>query len=225
MHQLVIYKASAGSGKTYKLTEEYLRLAFRIPFHSILAVTFTNKATAEMKDRITGVLDRLATGHDSSYLQILMDDTGMDESAVRRKAGSLLHEILQNYSRFSVETIDSFFQRVMRGFARETGLQSGFELELDNRRVLEKVIDRLLVETGKNEGLRKWMIRYAGERIRDGLSWNFRHDIGRLGSEVFNEKFMECRQEMTGKLSDRKFMNNYMASLQKVRNDFEKQAA
>jgi ATP-dependent helicase/nuclease subunit A len=223
MQKLIVYKASAGSGKTYKLTEEYLRLAFRIPFHHILAVTFTNKATAEMKDRITGVLDSLAKGRDSSYLQILMEDTGMDEASVRDKAGKLLDEILQNYSRFSVGTIDSFFQRVIRGFARETGLQSGFELELDNSSVLEKVIDRLMIETSTNSGLMKWMMRYAEDRIREGHSWNFRQDIGRLGTQVFNETFMEFRQEMTEKLSDREFMNSYMASLHAVRNDFEKQ--
>ena len=223
MEKLIIYKASAGSGKTYKLTEEYLRLAFKIPYTRILAVTFTNKATAEMKDRITGVLDMLAKGNDSPYLQILMDDNRMDEFAVRDKAGRVLDEILQNYSRFSVGTIDSFFQQVIRGFARETGLQSGFELELDNRRVLEKVIDRLILETSTNDGLRDWMMRYTIERIKDGQSWNFRRDIGRLGNQVFNETFMEFRKEMSEKLSDREFMNNYMASLHSVRNDFEKQ--
>ncbi len=225
MHKLIIYKASAGSGKTYKLTEEYLRLAFRKPFSNILAVTFTNKATAEMKDRITGVLHSLAEGKDSPYLKVLMEDKGLDEVAVREKARSLLNDILQNYSRFSVGTIDSFFQRVIRGFARETGLQSGFELELDNKRVLEKVIDRLITETGTNSSLRKWMMRYAEERIRDGKSWNFRQDIARLGSQVYNETFMEFRQEMTEKLSDRRFMNDYMTSLVAVRNDFEKQMA
>jgi ATP-dependent helicase/nuclease subunit A len=223
MQKLIIYKASAGSGKTYKLTEEYLRLAFRVPFHNILAVTFTNKATTEMKDRITGVLDSLARGSHSSYLPVLMEETGLDEASVREKAGKLLDEILQNYSRFSVGTIDSFFQRVIRSFARETGLQSGFELELDNRRVLEKVIDRLMIETGTNSGLRKWMMQYAQDRIRDGLSWNFLQDIGRLGNQVFNETFMEFRQEMTEKLSDREFMNDYMDSVQAVKNDFEKQ--
>jgi ATP-dependent helicase/nuclease subunit A len=223
MQKLIIYKASAGSGKTYKITEEYLRLAFRIPFYHILAVTFTNKATAEMKDRITGALDSLAKGRDSSYLKILMEDSGMEEAAVRKKAGMLVDEILQNYSRFSVGTIDSFFQRVIRGFARETGLQSGFELELDNSRVLDKVIDRLMIETSTNSGLMKWLMRYADGRIREGHSWNFRQDIGRLGTQVFNETFMEFRKEMTEKLSDREFMNSYMASLYAVRDDFEKQ--
>jgi ATP-dependent helicase/nuclease subunit A len=220
-HKLIIYKASAGSGKTYKLTEEYLRLAFRVPFHTILAVTFTNKASSEMKERITGVLDLLARGKKTPYLGVLAADTGLDEASIRHKAGMLLNEILQNYSRFSVGTIDSFFQKVIRGFARETGLQSGFELELDNRRVLEKVIDRLMIETSTNSSLRNWMIRYADDRIREGHSWNFRQDIMRLGTQVFNETFLAFRKELTEKLSDRDFMAGYMASLQAIRHDFE----
>lgn len=221
MGKLVIYKASAGSGKTFKLTEEYLRLAFKIPFQRILAVTFTNKATAEMKDRINNELDKLNSGAESSYIEVLMNENRMSEAEIREKAGAILDDILQNYSRFSVGTIDSFFQRIVRGFARETGLQSGFELELDNRRVLNRVIDRVLLETGSNADLQNWLMRYADSRIREGLTWNFRKDIGRLGEEVFSEAFMQFRQEMTEKLSDRSFMDTYMSSLYGLRNRFE----
>ncbi len=221
MQRLIIYKASAGSGKTYKLTEEYLGLALRIPFRQILAVTFTNKATAEMKDRIAGVLYSLASGRQSPYLDYLISETGIDEAALRVKAGDLLEDILHNYSRFSVGTIDSFFQKIIRGFARETGLQSGFELELDNRRVLDKVIDRIMIETESNRDLQNWLMKYAESRIRDGLSWNFRKDIGRLGNQVFSETFMQFRQEMTDRLSDKSFMTEYLLALTKLKKDFE----
>lgn len=221
MENLIIYKASAGSGKTYKLTEEYLRLALRSPFGQVLAVTFTNKATAEMKERITGVLNGLASGDDSSYLNVLMEVTGLDENPLRKKSGEVLEDILHNYSRFSVGTIDSFFQRVIRSFARESGLQSAFELELDNRRVLDKVIDRIMEETETNAGLRKWLTRYAESRIREGQSWNFREDIGRLGEQVFSETFMQFRGEMTQKLSDKAFMNDYLSSLYSLKSKFE----
>ena len=221
MEKLIIYKASAGSGKTYKLTEEYLGMALRSPFGQILAVTFTNKATAEMKERITGVLNGLASGDDSSYLKVLMEVTGMDEDSLRKKSHEVLEDILHNYSRFSVGTIDSFFQRVIRGFARESGLQSAFELELDNSRVLDKVIDRILEETETNAELRKWLMRYADSRIRDGQSWSFRKDIGRLGEQVFSETFMQFRQEMTRKLSDKAFMNDYLSSLYALKSKFE----
>ncbi len=222
MQRLIIYKASAGSGKTYKLTEEYLSLALSIPFRQILAVTFTNKATAEMKDRITGVLDDLTSGRHSSYLDVLMSETGINEAALRKKAGEVLEDILHNYSRFSVGTIDSFFQRIIRGFARETGLQSGFELELDNQRVLDKVIDRIMLETETNSDLQNWLMKYAESRIREGLSWNFRKDIGRLGNQVFNETFIRFRQETTNRLSDKSFMNDYLSALNNLKKGFER---
>lgn len=221
MQRLIIYKASAGSGKTFKLTEEYLRLAYKTSFSRILAVTFTNKATAEMKERIIGVLHNLAAGKPSPYLSVLIHESGEDEKAVRKRAGELLNEILQNYSRFSVGTIDSFFQKIIRGFAREIGLQSGFELELDNRGVLLKVIDSLIEEAGRNDDLRSWLIRYAETRIREGLSWNIKNDIGRLGEEVFKETYLEFRDELSQKMSDRGFMNQYIASLHSVRKSFE----
>ena len=221
MERLIVYKASAGSGKTYKLTEEYIRLALSVPFRQILAVTFTNKATAEMKDRITGVLDDLAKGRESSYLPVMMSASGLDEAALRAKAAGTLDDILHNYSWFSVGTIDSFFQRIIRGFARETGLQSGFELELDNRRVLEKVIDRILIETETNSDLRKWLMNYAESRIREGLSWNFRRDMTRLGVQVFSEEFMQFRKELTDKLSDKAFMKSYLSDMHSVKAGFE----
>jgi ATP-dependent helicase/nuclease subunit A len=222
MQNLIIYKASAGSGKTYKLTEEFIGMALRESFRHILAVTFTNKATAEMKGRITGVLDSLASGLESSYMDVLMRVTGLDEVSLRQKSGELLNEILHNYSRFSVGTIDSFFQRIIRGFARETGLQSGFELELDNRWVLGRVIDRLLTETGSNHDLQNWLMRFAESRIRDGHSWNFRQEIGRLGEQVFSETFLQFRKSMTEKLSDKEFMNSYMSDLLALNEGFEK---
>jgi ATP-dependent helicase/nuclease subunit A len=222
MQNLIIYKASAGSGKTYKLTEEYLRLAFKKPFHQVLAVTFTNKATSEMKERITGELFRLHAGSPSGYLDVIMDDTGFDEATVREKAGLILNDILQNYSRFSVGTIDSFFQRIIRSFARETGLQSGFELELDNGRILDRVIDRLIVETDTNNELLDWLMKFAESRIDDGQSWNFRQDVGRLGYQVFSETFLQFRREMTQKLSDKAFMEGYSSSLRAIAAGFEK---
>ncbi|MFO7923914.1 MAG: UvrD-helicase domain-containing protein [Bacteroidales bacterium] len=222
MDGLIIYKASAGSGKTYKLTEEYLGLVFGgVPFHRILAVTFTNKATAEMKERITGVLNTLASGGISPYLPYLLKYTGGDEVLLRLKAGEILNDILHNYSRFSVGTIDSFFQRIIRGFARETGLESGFELELDNMRILNKVTDLLIAETEVNDDLQRWLGRFAESRIKEGLSWNFRKDIGKLGRQVFNETFTQCRHEMNEKLSDRSFMNDYLSALYFVKRRFE----
>ncbi len=221
MSSLIIYKASAGSGKTFRLTEEFLKLAFRRPFHSILAVTFTNKAAAEMKGRIVGELSVISSGGDSHHLKALIEETGLDEAALRLRAGEILDDILHNFSRFSVGTIDSFFQLILRSFAREVSLDSGFELELDNQLVLERVIDRVFVESTSNRELRNWLISYAGSRIRDGASWNFRDDMRGLAQHIFSEKYQQFSGELADKLSDKSFMNSYMESLNKVRHGFE----
>ncbi len=221
MQNLIVYKASAGSGKTHKLTGEYLMLAFKGDYRNILAVTFTNKATAEMKSRIVDELHRLAAGKKSDYLEMLSQQLHKDEKSIRIRAKEILDAILRNYSRFSVGTIDSFFQRIIRGFAREAGLQSVFDLELDNRRVLERALDLIMVDSSSDEELYKWLMEYAESRIRDGKSWNFRQDMMRLGQQVFSESYMQFRGELTRKLSDRSFLNSYKQKLYAVVNRYE----
>lgn len=117
---MTIYSASAGSGKTHQLTGIYLEKLFRSRFsyRRILAVTFTHKATAEMKDRILNELDKLAGGRPSSYLTDISTSTGKSEAIIRKEAGEILSSILHDYSRFSVSTIDSFYQKIVRAFAR-----------------------------------------------------------------------------------------------------------
>ena len=125
----IIYKSSAGSGKTYTLTLEYLKLALQNPrsgFKQILAVTFTNKATAEMKERILEVLERLSHGvKQGEFLdEELMKHLKLDEKQLQSRARETLLSILHGYGYFSVSTIDSFFQKVIRSFAREMDLQA-----------------------------------------------------------------------------------------------------
>mgnify|MGYP000873917676 FL=1 len=131
---LTIYSASAGSGKTHQLTGIYLEKLFRsrLSYRRILAVTFTHKATAEMKDRILNELDKLAGGLPSSYLTDISASTGKSEAIIRKEAGEILSSILHDYSRFSVSTIDSFYQKIVRAFARDIGLHSGFDIVTDH---------------------------------------------------------------------------------------------
>jgi ATP-dependent exoDNAse (exonuclease V) beta subunit len=121
---LTIYNASAGSGKTYTLTGIYLSSLFRSVYNyrKILAVTFTNKATAEMKSRILDNLYKLSSGDECEYLDDLLLQTGKDEVWIRKEAEKILNLILHDFSRFSVSTIDSFFQTILRAFSREAGL-------------------------------------------------------------------------------------------------------
>ncbi|MCC6761473.1 MAG: UvrD-helicase domain-containing protein, partial [Chitinophagaceae bacterium] len=137
-----IYKASAGSGKTFSLTLHYLQLVLQQPhlYKRILAVTFTNKATAEMKERILHVLRWLATGHDKAkpYEQALLTQLPeMNAAAIAAQATKVYQLILHDYSRFSITTIDAFVQRIIRSFAWELGIDGGFKLQLSQDLVKE----------------------------------------------------------------------------------------
>jgi len=133
-----VIKASAGSGKTHRLTGEYLHLLFAKPnnHRHILAVTFTNKATDEMKSRIVEELYRLASGGTSTFLNDLTQSFLLNEAQARGRARSILEAILHDYSAFSVSTIDRFFQQTLRAFTRESGLTGGYAVELDEESLL-----------------------------------------------------------------------------------------
>jgi ATP-dependent exoDNAse (exonuclease V) beta subunit len=194
MSPLNIYKASAGSGKTFALTLEYLKLLFQIPgvHRHILAVTFTNKAAGEMKHRILTTLHDLSNydaqdrGEEMNQLKAA---TGLDEESIRKRAGFLLDTILNDYSGFSVGTIDKFFQSVIRAFTREIGIQPGYNLELDHNRVLSLAVDRLFQDLSEEEELQQWLIRFAEDRMEEARSWNFRQEIIQLGMQLFRESF------------------------------------
>ncbi len=223
MSELSIVCASGGSGKTTRITQEYLKLLFweTDNFRHILAVTFTNKATEEMKSRIIGELYKLASGQKSKYLEFLKTSTGFQEKTIRNKSEIILRKILHDYSRFSVSTIDSFFQRIIRSFTREIGIQSGFTIELDTENVLEEAIDRLFLDTDSNLSLREWLIKFAVNRTEEGRSWNFRKEILELGKQVFKEEFREFDDIISEKLKNKEFLDSYLHDLYKIKTRFE----
>jgi ATP-dependent helicase/nuclease subunit A len=188
---LTVYKASAGSGKTFQLVASYLKLLLKNPYNyrQILAVTFTNKATAEMKSRILQQLHLLASGGKSAYAGLLAADLSMPEKTIRSRAGQVLKNILHDYSRFSVSTIDSFTQRVIRAFNREMGISPHFVLELNDDLVLEEAVDRLLAKVDTDKMLRKWLVEFSSEKIKENRSQQIESDIKLLGKELFREKF------------------------------------
>ena len=136
MSELIVYKASAGSGKTFTLAVEYIKSLIRNPraYRQILAVTFTNKATAEMKERILSQLYGIQIGDPDSdaYLKRIIAETGHSEDEIRTTAGIALGYMLHDYSRFRVETFVSFFQSVMRNLARELELSPNLNIELSS---------------------------------------------------------------------------------------------
>ncbi len=220
---LTIYSASAGSGKTYKLTGIYLATLFksRYSYRRILAVTFTNKATAEMKTRILENLNKLATGQDSDYLTDLKKATGKGEEWIREEAGEILNSILHDFSRFSVSTIDSFFQKVLRSFAREAGLHTGFNIEIDHSTILSKAIDEMISESSDDLQLRNWLTDYAMWNIDAEKSWNLKNGITQLSQELFKERFKILSDKERANLENKEFLLGYIDRIKAVKSDFE----
>lgn len=224
MSSLKIYKASAGSGKTYRLALEFLKIVLSNPkdYRKVLAVTFTNKATAEMKSRILNELHELTISSNSGYLDALETETGLAKQEIKLRAQEVLNYFLHDYSRFAVSTIDSFFQNVIRSFGREIGIHSGFNIEMNDKAVLEESIDRLFFNLDKNESLSKWLLDYAENQLRNGKSWNFRNEVSRFAENIFKEDFKQLPAEILQKISDKPFMDGYRKELNRVKQEFEK---
>ncbi len=223
MSQLKVYKASAGSGKTFRLAIEYMKLALTADnnYRHILAVTFTNKATAEMKSRIIDELHHLANGKDSVYMDVLTKELGWQPMKVERQAQLVLKRILHDYSRFSISTIDSFFQRVIKAFNRELGINAAYSVELDEMSILEEAADRLIHSVEDDPKLLEWLDAFASDKIREGKGWNLKKDILRLGSEIYNETFKSLNDTLYEKLNDRLFLKNYREKLTKIIAQYE----
>jgi ATP-dependent helicase/nuclease subunit A len=209
---LKIYRASAGSGKTFRLTQDYIHLLFNAEYahahRRILAVTFTNKATEEMKSRILEELYLLASGQKSNYREGLMKVYRLSEQSVNQKAQHILVNILHDYTAFSISTIDRFFQQIIRSFAREIGVYGGYALELDSDGMLEQAVDNLFLELSEKENaqLLKWLVQFAEERIENAQNWDMRRDILSLGHEIFKEKYQHKAVETNQKLHDKAFL-------------------
>ncbi len=220
-----VIKASAGSGKTHRLTGEYLRLLYSKPnnYRHILAVTFTNKATEEMKSRIVQELFNLMHGNDSDYLEQLSEEFRMNEKEIRAQAREILESILHDYSSFSISTIDRFFQQTMRAFTREIGITGGYNVEVDDTAYLPEVVDTLIYELDdpKNSDLAKWILDFMSSKIQNNQSWSIRNDILGLGKEIFKEKYKSLSLTDKEKIRDKKHLTEYRKTLQNVIKEFE----
>ena len=213
--KLAIYRSSAGAGKTHTLVREYLNIALAHPdkFTQILAVTFTNQATQEMKQRILAYLYDLAQGTPIPVAEVLLQEKGWNSDILQSRAQVVLSNILHQYTRFSVSTIDSFFQKVVRGFAHELGLQRSFRVELDQGYVLSTIIDDLVVTAGQDPQLEHWLVSFAEDKLLSGKSWNFKQELTALGQALFDEYFREYEAQLTQNLSDPNALTSFLKSL------------
>ncbi len=198
-----ILQASAGSGKTFSLAVHYLTLLFsnETKYREVLAVTFTNKATEEMKTRILEVLKGLAENSNDngveSYRKLLLQAyPTFTREKLSEKADKIYRKILHDYSRFSVSTIDGFVQKVIRGFAFELGLDASYSLEMNIDKVKENLVERLDKELDRQPELVQWIISLAKERIEDNKSWNYKNELLNLTGEIFKERFAQFEQAL-----------------------------
>lgn len=223
---LTVYRASAGSGKTFQLTLEYLKLLFasdRAYLH-ILAVTFTNKATEEMKRRVIDELNILAHAvRKSPYIACLGEHLALSDVDIQLRARGLLQTLLHDFSGFNISTIDRFFQQATRAFTREIGLQGGYNLELDSSHVLSQAIDNMLfrLEDSENKDLLQWLLQFSGEKVESGQGWDIRRDIGALSKEIFNEQYKTYRQDILALTADKKVLTAYLREMHRLRDRFE----
>lgn len=207
---ITIYKASAGAGKTHTLTQEYIKLILKDDesYKHVLAVTFTNKATDEMKVRILTELYKMASD---------------EMCADRERAKRVLIKILQDYPAFSVSTIDKFFQKVMRAFARELGRLVTYNVELDEKLVAEQAVDNMFanLESEENRQLLEWLIEYSLEMIEEEKSWRISKDIAALSMNLFSEKFKVKSGDMAKDHMSK--ILNLKQRIAAIISDFEKQ--
>lgn len=228
---LKILQASAGSGKTFNLTAHYLTLLLsgETKYREILAVTFTNKATEEMKSRIMEVLKGFATGdpevedYRTLVLQAHPDLTGAE---LLHRSERIYKRILHDYSRFSVSTIDGFVQKVIRGFAFELGLDSGYALEMNFDKVKNDLADRLDRQLDANPALLQWIIDLALDRISNNISWNYRTELTDLAGELFKERYQpfdQAIQELAGQTDLNALFGGYSKDTKKALSTFEEQ--
>ncbi|MBC8154640.1 MAG: UvrD-helicase domain-containing protein, partial [Bacteroidetes bacterium] len=205
-----IYSSSAGSGKTYTLTKEYLKLALKpgqddAYFRHILAITFTNAAANEMKERILTELRRFADGESTPLLADLINDLhgfkptddGFEpaRAEVCQKARAVFKTILHSYSDFSVTTIDSFMQRLVTAFTDELGLPYSFEVEMETDEVLELATDQLLEKAGMDEmeEITEILTQYFEETAAEGHSWNMLPDeLRKFGKNLVSDQYYEA---------------------------------
>lgn len=191
MNRVKVLRASAGSGKTYRLTYDFIKSLIEQPYsyQSILAVTFTNKATEQMKSRILEQLHVLATGR-SVYADDLLRDTALPLATIQRNALRARGLILHDYSSFSVTTIDKFFQRIVRGFFKELGLDFGYTIELEQDSHLGQAVDRLLERSASDGTLSDILNRAIEDKLDNQKNWDIRSSLIKMGGELYRENYV-----------------------------------
>lgn len=202
-----VYNASAGSGKTYTLVKEYLLLLIKArnvdSYKNILAITFTNKAVAEMKSRIiTGLTSLAAEDCPENYRNLLNDlsaETGLSKSQIQLKAKKILKSLLHNYAAFDISTIDKFTHKIIKSFAKDLGIPLNFEVELNIQQVLKEAVDRVINKAGEDKILTKALLNFTLSKADDDKSWDISKDLFEFSGLLTQENQQKYVSLLKGK--------------------------
>ena len=224
---LTVYKASAGSGKTFTLATEYISLLVENPlsYKNTLAVTFTNKATEEMKMRILsqlyGIWQQLPDSQ--GYLEAVARKTKLEPALISQRAGIALQHLLGNYNYFRVETIDTFFQSILRNMARELELTTNLKIGLNDTQVMEMAVDQLIADLTTQDVMLQWILKYIMENISDDRSWNVISQIKNFGRTLFKDDYKAVSKALEAKMQEKGFFETYNGHLRELKQAAEDQ--
>lgn len=231
---LLILNASAGSGKTYRLVKEYIKLLLiseTSNFASLLAMTFTNKAAFEMKERILLALDEIGNnqlfkGKQDALIEELSEEVGIDKDEVIQRCSSVLHSILHQYEDFNISTIDKFNLRLIKSFSKDLDLPADFNVIIEEDLLLQQVIDNLLSSMGKpdTKDLSAFVLKYAESKLEEGKKWDVRDELIKFGKYLTIEKDAEIIHHLKNKQFSLEDRNNLYIAKKSIEDGYLKLA-
>lgn len=220
----IIYRSSAGSGKTFTLTKAYLKLVLldTSRYHEVLAITFTNDAKDEMKNRIIEDLTQLAKGKQTDMRLAILKDFKEEnivniEDVISSRAETVLNALLHDYTRFNVSTIDHFFAQLIRHLAKELHLNLGYELDIDSKKALSESIDLLFAQADKK--VLTWLQEFALDQMENEKGWDIRRNIEKLGRKLFQESYLDIEEKLSQNASK---LEPFIKQLKHTVNNFKK---
>ncbi|MCF6351015.1 MAG: UvrD-helicase domain-containing protein [Flavobacteriaceae bacterium] len=224
-----VYNASAGSGKTFTLVKEYLKIILKttdvFKFQTILAITFTNKATAAMKLRVIESLRSFSNKNilqkDNILFLTICKELNLEASILQKRATNVLRSILNNYASFNITTIDSFTYRLLKNFAFDLGISVNFEVEMDAISLLNEAVDVLISRMGNDKELTKTLIDFSIQKATEDKNWDIAIDLKKIATLLLNEDDLL----QVNKIKDRPIQDfiNLKNNIYKQQVNFEKQ--
>ncbi|MGM5469066.1 UvrD-helicase domain-containing protein [Flavobacteriaceae bacterium LMO-SS05] len=218
-NDFTIYNASAGSGKTFAVVKNYLKILFlskySLEFKSILALTFTNKAVGEMKERVIDMLKAFSNStiieNPNSMFSMLVQELEIEPEILHKKSKILLNSIVHNYASFDISTIDKFNHKLIRTFAYDLNLPLNFEVELDTIEVLNKAVDKLIDKAGTDKELTKVLVDFAIEKADEDKSWDIAYDFNAIAKLWIDENQIPFLETIKSKsIDDFKILKNQL---------------